>query len=323
MGVIKGEFHWYSDGVDEVMLHITESIPANFIRGRSKSVARKIQNKVNAIVASRSIEEQEELNRKAREGIAKLSAEQRALNNAKAQSASKQALENLSLERKEQLRKQQQENARNLAKNRSNESWEQAKLKREETINNRTLEQQQVVFENARRGWANMPPEARKQRLINQGAGVKKAFAKMSPEQKQNIVAKRHQTMKQNSVYERVGTSKQEDSFYAYLQSIYDKEDIIRWYKDDRYPFCCDFYVCSQDLFIECNFFWTHNDHLFDKHNPEDVQKLEQWLKKAETSKFYKAAVYTWTDLDVRKFEVAKKNNLNYKVVYNVNDRIN
>lgn len=322
MGVIKGEFHWYSDGVDEVMLHVTEPIPANFIKGRSRSVAKKIQHKVNAIVASRSVEEQEELNRKTKEGIAKLSAEQRALNNAKAQSAAKQALENLPLERKEQLRKQHQELARNIAKNRSTESWEQAKLKREETINNRTPEQQQAVFESARRGWANMSPEDRKQRLINQGAGVKKAFAKMSTEQKKNIVDKRQKTMKQNGVYKRVGTSKQEDSFYAYLQSIYAKEDIIRWYKDDRYPFCCDFYICSQDLFIECNFLWTHNDHPFDKHNPEDVQTLEQWVQKAETSKFYRAAIYTWTDLDVRKFEVAKKNNLNYKVVYNVNDRI-
>lgn len=322
MGVTKGEFHWYSDGVDEVMLHVTEPVPANFIKGRSKSVAKRIQNKVSAIVNSRSSEEQEEINRKAREGIAKLSSEQRAINNAKAQAAAKLARENLSEERKEQIRKQQQANARNIAKNRSKESWEQAKIRRAETIRNRTPEKQQQVFENAQKGWANMSPEAREQRLKNQGEGVKRAFAMMPQERKQEIVEKVHNTKKQNGVYQHVGTSKQEDIFYERLLSFYDKEDIVRWYRDERYPFCCDFYVASKDLFIECNFFWTHNNHVFDKDDPNDVAELAKWQEKAKKSKFYKAAIYTWTDLDVRKYDTAKKNNLNYKVVYNGNEKI-
>ena len=28
--------------------------------------------------------------------------------------------------------------------------------------------------------------------------------------------------------------------------------------KYDRYPFACDFYISSLDLFIECNYHWTH-----------------------------------------------------------------
>ena len=101
---------------------------------------------------------------------------------------------------------------------------------------------------------------------------------------------------------------------------MFSAEDIIRWYKDPRYPFSCDFYVKSIDLFIECNFFWTHNTHPFNANDPADVVELKRMKIHAETSDFYRAAIYTWTDLDVRKQQIAKENNLNYRTVYNVNE---
>ena len=45
-------------------------------------------------------------------------------------------------------------------------------------------------------------------------------------------------------------------------------------------------------------------------------KKLNKWKEKAKTSKFYQTAIYVWTDLDVRKRECAKKNNLNFEVIY-------
>ena len=81
---------------------------------------------------------------------------------------------------------------------------------------------------------------------------------------------------------------------------------------EKRYPFQCDFYVKSQDMFIEVNGNWTHGDHPFDSNNEDDLKTLKEWEEKAKTSKYYQNAIYTWTDLDVRKQNFAKENNLNY-----------
>ena len=97
--------------------------------------------------------------------------------------------------------------------------------------------------------------------------------------------------------------------------SKYDYDDILPQYLDiDRYPFACDFYIKSLDLFIEINGMWTHGGHPFDENNDEDMKKLTIWRTK--NTKFYNQAIYVWTDLDVRKRECAKKNNLNFEVIY-------
>jgi hypothetical protein len=51
-----------------------------------------------------------------------------------------------------------------------------------------------------------------------------------------------------------------------------------------------------------------------------DLDKLHLWEQKAMSSRYYKNAIYTWTDLDVRKKEIAKINNLNYLCIYNKQD---
>ena len=57
--------------------------------------------------------------------------------------------------------------------------------------------------------------------------------------------------MKKNNSY---GKSREEDNYYKQLLSIYSSEDIVRQYYDkERYPFHCDFYIKSEDLFIEFN----------------------------------------------------------------------
>lgn len=61
---------------------------------------------------------------------------------------------------------------------------------------------------------------------------------------------KEYITKKQNNSFNK---SKPEEYFYNYLLHKYSKEDIVRQYRDERYPFACDFYIKSQDLFIELN----------------------------------------------------------------------
>jgi hypothetical protein len=62
----------------------------------------------------------------------------------------------------------------------------------------------------------------------------------------QRAVKKCHETKKRNGSY---GKSKTEDLVYQLIKVKY--PDCIRQYTDARYPFQCDFYIPSQDLFIE------------------------------------------------------------------------
>ena len=75
------------------------------------------------------------------------------------------------------------------------------------------------------------------------------------------------------------------------------------------------------DLFIECNFHWTHNNHIFNQFSKED-QKILYDLQHKE-SKYYKNAIITWTIRDPLKYKVAKENKLNYKIFWNLEELIN
>ena len=92
-------------------------------------------------------------------------------------------------------------------------------------------------------------------------------------------------------------------------------------YKDKRYPYFCDFYLPELDIFIEIHGYWTHNDHLFDKNNKEDIHTLKMREEKANNgSKQYKVAINIWSQVDIEKYNCAKNNNLNYIILWNKND---
>ena len=61
---------------------------------------------------------------------------------------------------------------------------------------------------------------------------------------------------------------------------------------------------------------WTHGKNPFNKNVENDIALLEIWKKKAENSKFYKRAIYTWTISDLLKRQTAKNNNLNYLEIF-------
>lgn len=135
-----------------------------------------------------------------------------------------------------------------------------------------------------------------------------------TPEQWLKIKQKEYLTKKKNHSF---NTSKPEEDYYQYLLSVYKEDDIVRQYRSEFYPFNCDFYIISEDLYIECNYSWTHGGHPYNPDSLEDQQLLEQWKVKSENSDYYKVAIKVWTDLDVRKQRIAKENNLNYRVLYN------
>lgn len=127
------------------------------------------------------------------------------------------------------------------------------------------------------------------------------------------IKAKQYATKRKNGTF---NTSGVEERCYLKLCEKYGSKDVLRQYKDKRYPFACDFYIKSLDLFIELNINWTHGGHPFDCQSQEDKETLLHWQEKAETSNYYKNAITTWTIRDVAKIATAKANKLNYKVYY-------
>lgn len=106
--------------------------------------------------------------------------------------------------------------------------------------------------------------------------------------------------------------SKAEDTIYEKLCSIYGEENIIRQYKSELYPFHCDFYIQSEDLYIEYQGSWTHGSMPYIEGDTACTQQLQLWKEKAENSEYYKDAIETWTYRDVIKRETAHKYNLNY-----------
>lgn len=138
-----------------------------------------------------------------------------------------------------------------------------------------------------------------------------------------NNQEKRIETMRKNGTFNK---SKSEDELYIILKKRY--PDIIRQYRDNRYPFNCDFYIPSKDLFIEFNGSQYHQDHPFDKNNTDDIKILEELKEKANKSNRHKEGklsqydtmIYVWTDLDVRKRNIAKENKLNFIEIWRVEE---
>ncbi len=114
-------------------------------------------------------------------------------------------------------------------------------------------------------------------------------------------------------------TSKPEETLYGLLCDVFGCEDIVRQYFDEaRYPFHCDFYIKSLNMFVELNASWTHGAHWFDETNPDDVALLAEWKRRAlqKGSYYYQQAIDMWTVRDLHKRAIAEKNHLNYFVFW-------
>lgn len=121
-----------------------------------------------------------------------------------------------------------------------------------------------------------------------------------------------YNTKKKNKTF---NTSKQEEECFNIIKERY--PNVIRQYRDSRYPYACDFYIPELDLFIELNTHWTHGGNPFIG-SKEDLEKLEYWKNKH--TKYYDIAIKVWTISDVNKRNMTYKNNLNYLEFWNVNE---
>lgn len=133
-----------------------------------------------------------------------------------------------------------------------------------------------------------------------------------------SIQLKRYNTMKEHNSF---NSSKPEEELYLYIKEKF--PEVKRQYKDkDRYPFYCDFYIPSKDLYIEYNGHQSHGSHPFDPTNDNDKIKLDEWIYKYDDGKhpMYKAMISTWTKRDVEKRKIALKNKLNFKELWNLDE---
>lgn len=115
-------------------------------------------------------------------------------------------------------------------------------------------------------------------------------------------------------------TSGVEEKLNEYLLSI--NISFYRQYKDERYPYSCDFYFPDMDLFLELNALWTHGGKPFEG-SENDMKLVEYWESKG--TQYYLNAIENWTVRDVEKRETAKRNKLNYIEIFSndIDDIIN
>lgn len=127
-----------------------------------------------------------------------------------------------------------------------------------------------------------------------------------------SAIAKAHQTRIANGTTKE---SKSEEDFYHKLLIMgFNRDDVIRHYfTDARYPFNCDFYIPSRDMFIEYQGHQTHGCCPFDASNPEHQNILKRLLDRGFD-------MSTWTRRDPHKLQTALRNKITLILIYPKHD---
>ena len=125
-----------------------------------------------------------------------------------------------------------------------------------------------------------------------------------------------YRTKKKNHSFH---VSKPEAEVYEVLKCKFGENNVLREFRSEKYPFACDFYIPSLDVYIELNIHVTHGFHWFDEHNEKDLERLELLKQRSQSRSLYEKMIYIWTVHDLKKREFAVHNNLNYLVFWKDN----
>lgn len=133
---------------------------------------------------------------------------------------------------------------------------------------------------------------------------------------------KQYQSKKQNRTLG-FTISNEENECLKLLKSKY--PDIISQFRDEnRYPFNCDFYIPSEDLFIEYQGYLGGHYLYPYRDNDEDKKILEEMKQKSllngKKNNIYERIVKIWGNKDCIKRKYAYDNSLNYIEFYNIDD---
>lgn len=125
---------------------------------------------------------------------------------------------------------------------------------------------------------------------------------------------KREATLRKNKTF---NCSKFEKQIQELLNKKF--ENVKKEYKEERYPFHCDFYVPNLDLFIEYQGHWSHGFKPFEG-TEEDLKLIEKWKSRIKPKNSYAGAIEVWTVRDVKKRNWAKEHNLNWIEFFNFDE---
>lgn len=130
------------------------------------------------------------------------------------------------------------------------------------------------------------------------------------------IKKKEYETKKKNGT---LGgpNSQMELRSYNFIKEVF--PDVKRQYYDDlRYPWYCDLYIPSLDIFIECQYHPCHGGHPYDVNNNINNEKTMEMIlnNKSIKGKTSEDKLKVFTITDVLKRNTAKENNLNYYEVF-------
>ena len=128
---------------------------------------------------------------------------------------------------------------------------------------------------------------------------------------------KEYETKRKNKSF---NTSKPEQEILKILKNTFG--EVKYQYTTEKYPFMCDFYIPSKDLYIEFQGHWTHGYRPFTQ-TEKDLMQLKKWKEKASISKFYKIGIKVWTITDPLKRQIAKENNLNWIEFFTLKEFLN
>lgn len=125
----------------------------------------------------------------------------------------------------------------------------------------------------------------------------------------------------------KTGTSKMEDNLCNYLAEL-GVDDVIQQYYSDEYPYPCDFYLPSLNMYIEYQGSQYHNGKSY-LGTKDDIAELNSLIEKDKeycSKNNLKISQYAniakkWSDIDCRKREYAKEHNLKFLEVYSCNSK--
>lgn len=139
-----------------------------------------------------------------------------------------------------------------------------------------------------------------------------------NPSKNPECIKKNLQTRIDHGVFDSPGTSNIERRFEKLLKRKFPA--VLAHYRDARYgratgyTFECDFYIPSEDLFIELNGHPSHYKHPFNESNPKDAAVRDRLINSSKP--WDQKLLETWTFRDVEKRECAAQQKLNYLVIY-------
>ena len=190
--------------------------------------------------------------------------------------------------------------------------------KKSKTMIDKSPEEKVQIYKKYKTTMNNQSPEF-KADYITRRELTKKLY---TDEKKRHRIDTMNDTKRKNNSF---NSSKPQEELKRHLISKYGIDNVICEYSDIRYPFNCDFYILSEDVFVELNQHFTHGPHPFDSSSAQDLETLNELKNKPQAyinkegklkSSLYNRCIDVWTRRDPNKLAVALKNNIKLILIY-------